>query len=456
LNLAEQGFPVHLIERESELGGNLRKVRYFVNSENRDSGLGDSEIRDLGFGNSARFTESMDSEYPNHDPQAYLADLVGQVEDNQLITLHLQTELESTTGFKGNFASKLRNGSAPFEIKHGVTIVATGAVEYKGREYGYGTDPRIVTQQEFEGVLGKFAHSETRKSGNPELAASPGPQSPNPELPDSVVMIQCAGKPSEKFCSRICCTQALKNALKLKELHPQAQVVIIYRDMRAYGFKERLYTQAREKGVLFIHYDFDRKPEVTVNNGALAINVHEPQLGRDLTFEPDLLVLSMPIVPSHDADDLATRLKVSVDLDGFFLEAHVKLRPVDFSSAGVYMAGMAHYPKLLDETVIQAQAAAARAALILSKDTMTTSALIARVDPDLCVGCLTCLRICPFDVPKINPELTGVGGIFGAAHIEAAICHGCGSCAAECPAKAIEMMHYKDAQVLKKLDALFA
>jgi heterodisulfide reductase subunit A-like polyferredoxin len=145
-----------------------------------------------------------------------------------------------------------------------------------------------------------------------------------------------------------------------------------------------------------------------------------------------------------------------VDLDGFFLEAHVKLRPVDFSSDGVYMAGMAHYPKLLDETIIQAQAAAARAALILSRDTMTTSALVAHVDPELCVGCLTCVRICPYDVPQISADLVGIGGIIGAAQIEAAICHGCGSCAAECPAKAIEMMHYRDAQVLKKLDALFA
>jgi heterodisulfide reductase subunit A len=226
--------------------------------------------------------------------------------------------------------------------------------------------------------------------------------------------------------------------------------------MRTYGFKERLYTEAREQGILFVHYDFDRKPEVMVHNDTLTVRVHEPQLGRELSLEPDMLVLSMPIVPQHDADELATRLKVSVDLDGFFLEAHVKLRPVDFSSDGVYMAGMAHYPKLLDETVIQAQAAAARAALILSKDTMTTSALAAHVNAELCVGCLTCVRICPYDVPKIGADLVGVGGIMGAAQIEAAICHGCGSCAAECPAKAIEMMHYKDTQVLKKLDALFA
>ena len=423
LNLAEQGFPVHLLEREAKLGGNLTQVRYFAGSENGHSG---------------------------QDPKAYLTNLIKQVKDNALINVHLLTQLERTTGFKGNFVSSLKNSGEPFEVKHGVTIVATGAVEYKGREYSYGTDPRIVTQQEFEAVLGEFVDFGSGNSGAGE--------SPNPELlnlPNSVVMIQCAGTPSEKFCSRICCTQALKNALKLKELNPQAQVVIIYRDIRTYGFKERLYTQAREKGVLFVHYDFDRKPEVAAHNGALAVRVHEPQLGRELTLQPDMLVLSMPVVPPADADELATRLKVSVDLDGFFLEAHVKLRPVDFASAGVYMAGMAHYPKLLDETIVQAQAAAARAALILSKDTMTTSALVARVDPELCVGCLTCVRICPYNVPKISADLTGIGGIIGAAQIEAAICHGCGSCAAECPARAIEMMHYKDTQVLKKLDALF-
>jgi heterodisulfide reductase subunit A-like polyferredoxin len=404
LNLAEQGFPVDLVEREAELGGNLRHVRYFVNS---DTGGLDHSL----------------------DPQAYLSELVAQVESNPRINVRLQTELETTTGFKGNFSSVLRNGGAPMQLKHGVTIVATGAVEYKGSEYGYGEDPRVVTQQEFEA----------------SLEADP---------PNSVVMIQCAGRPSEKFCSRICCTQALKNALRLKELNPQAQITIIYRDIRTYGFYERLYTQAREKGVLFVRYDFDRKPQVS-HDGDLTVQVYEPQLGRELTLRPDTLVLSMPIVPPHDADELATRLKVSVDLDGFFLEAHVKLRPVDFSSDGVYMAGMAHYPKLLDETIVQAQAAAARAALILSRDTMTTSALIAHVNPELCVGCLTCVRICPYDVPKIDPALTGVGGILGAAYVEPAICHGCGSCAAECPAKAIEMMHYKDAQVLKKLGALF-
>jgi heterodisulfide reductase subunit A-like polyferredoxin len=419
LNLAEQGFPVQLIEREAELGGNLRKVRYLAETENDDR---------------------------HYNPGRYLMDLVAQVEENPLISIHRETELVSTTGFKGNFKSTLQNGAEPIQISHGVTIVATGAVEYKGDEYGYGSDPRIMTQQEFEQVLGD---REDQESAANEPGVSPDTRGLN-----SVVMIQCAGTPSEKFCSRICCTQALKNALKLKEQSPSAQVTIIFRDMRAYGFHERLYTRAREEGILFVRYDFDRKPEVTLTGDTLQVTAYEPNLGRNLTLEPDLLVLSLPIVPPDGAHELATRLKVSVDLDGYFLEAHVKLRPVDFSSDGVYMAGMAHYPKLMDETIIQAQAAAARAALILSRDTMTTSALVAHVTPELCVGCLTCVRICPYDVPQIAANLTGVGGIIGAAHIEPAICHGCGSCAAECPAKAIEMMHYKDAQVLKKVDAL--
>ena len=460
LNLARQGFPVHLIEREDELGGNLRNVRYLVDWET--GRLGNWEIGKLGnweIGGRERPGASRNSAATV--PQAFLADLVEQVESNSLIDVHLQTELVGTTGFKGNFVSQLatRNPQSPisnpqYEIKHGVTIVATGGMEYRGTEYGYGADPRIVTQQEFEEMLGNLVAGKSVNWEDSPAAQSTNYQSTN--LPNTVVMIQCAGKPSEKYCSRICCALALKNALKLKELNPSAQITIIYRDMRTYGFGERLYTAAREKGILFVRYDFDARPEVTAGEGGLRVKVYEPRLGRELIFEPDMLVLSMPIVPQADARELATRLKVSCDLDGFFLEAHVKLRPVDFSSAGVYMAGMAHYPKLLDETIVQAQAAAARAALILSRDTMTTSAMVAHVNPELCVGCLTCVRICPYDVPKISADFSGVGGIIGAAYIEPVICHGCGSCAAECPAKAIEMLHYRDVQVLKKLDALFS
>ena len=409
LTLAEQGFPVHLIEREAELGGNLRRLHYFVPSNGGNSAL---------------------------SPQEYLADLQGQVDQNPLVTIHLSTELVSTAGFKGNFISTLVSQGQRFTVKHGATLIATGGVEYKGKEYAYGQDPRILTQLEFEA----------------RLAA---PQAALQEM-KSVVMIQCVG-PAEKYCSRLCCTTAMKNALKLKELYPQCDVSIIYRDIRTYGFKERVYTQARRAGVRFIHYDFERKPQVVLpeGEGALTIRVWDHGLGRELELRPDLLVLSTPMVPSKGAKELASRLKLPIDMDGFFLEAHVKLRPVDFSVDGVFMAGMAHYPKFLDETIAQAQAAASRAASILSQETMLANARVAYVDTTKCVGCLTCVRICPYDVPRVSLDFTGVGNILGAAYIETAICHGCGSCASECPAQAIQLMHYTDAQTLNKVDALF-
>jgi heterodisulfide reductase subunit A-like polyferredoxin len=419
LSLAEQGFPVHLVERAAELGGNLRRIHYLVNETANPT-----------------------------TPQAYLAGLVQRVEAEPLVTLHLETEFESLEGFKGNFVSTLRQKNGPVTVKHGVIIVATGGVEYKGNEYGYGRHPRIVTQLEFEALL---AETE-RRAGTEEQAAA---------AVQNVVMIQCIG-PAERFCGRICCTTALKNALKLKELNPDARVTVIYRDIRTYGFKERLYTQARQAGVLFVRYDFERKPEVTTNGaageagaGELAVRVREPVLGKTLTLKPDWLVLSTPVVPSPGARELATRLKVPVDMDDFFLEAHVKLRPVDFASDGIFMCGLAHYPKFLEESIVQAQAAASRAAIILSRQTMTANVRVAVVDQSRCVGCLTCVRICPYGVPRVAADLAGVGDITGAAYIEPAICQGCGSCVAECPARAIQLMHYTDAQILAKLDALF-
>jgi heterodisulfide reductase subunit A-like polyferredoxin len=322
-------------------------------------------------------------------------------------------------------------------VQHGVTIVATGGVEYKGDEYGYGSDPRVLTQLEFE-----------QKLADQQTAIS---------VQQSIVMIQCVG-PAEKFCSRICCTTALKNALKQKDLNPKAQITILYRDIRTYGFKERLYTEARRAGVRFVHYDFDRKPEVEFRDqgGAILVRVSDPILGRELELKPDLLVLSTPVVPSEGTQELASRLKLSVDMDGFFLEAHVKLRPVDFATDGIFMAGAAHYPKFLDETIAQALAAASRAATILAQKTMMTNARVAVVDPLKCVGCLTCVRICPYEVPQVSNEYTGVGNIIGAAHIEPAVCHGCGSCVSECPARAIQLKYYTDVQTLTKLDAMFA
>ncbi len=429
LSLAEQGFPVHLIEKSDQLGGNLRNLHFLIGEARR--------------------------------PQDYLAELVDRVMQHPLITVYLQTELIQTGGFKGNFTSKLRNAQGALqEVQHGVTIVAIGGTEYKGREYNYGKDARIVTQLEFEAMLA--GGQEDERKGRLEDSAS-STCLLDSHLPESVVMIQCVG-PGEKFCSRLCCSTALKNALKIKELNPQAEVTILYRDIRTYGFKERLYTQARRAGVRFIRFDFEHKPEVEIRDrgsgisdqqSEIVVRTHDPILNRDVELRPDLLVLSTPIVPQKDARELSTRLKVPLDADGFFLEAHPKLRPVDFASDGLFMAGVAHYPKFLDETIAQAQAAAARAAIILSQDSVLTNARVAMVDNTKCVGCLTCVRACPYDVPKVKVNFTGVGNILGAAYIEAALCQGCGICAAECPAQAIQLMHYRDAEMLPKIDALF-
>ncbi len=435
LSLAEQGFPVHLVEKEAELGGNLRKVTALTPSTSLRAGPGPSPK--IGRG--------------GQDPQLVLARLVEQVKGSQAITLHMQSKIAATSGFMGNFVSTLQYADGRRrEIQHGVTILATGAQEYRGPEYGYGSHPNIVTQQEFESLLSRQVDKYTSTQVNHSLSTC----LPDTCLPKSVVMIQCVG-PAEKFCSRICCTVALKNALRLKELNPETEVIILYTDIRAYGFKERLYTQAREKGVLFIRYEFERKPEVISDQlSVISVRVWEPILRKELTLHPDILVLSMPVVPQADVREMAARFKVPTDADGFFLEAHVKLRPVDFASDGIFMAGMAHYPKLLDETIIQAQAAAARAARVLSRETLTAGGRVAVVDANKCTGCLTCVRICPFNVPKIRADLTGIGGIIGAAYIEAAVCQGCGSCASECPARAIQLMHYTDAQMVAKVGAL--
>ncbi|MCP5099686.1 MAG: FAD-dependent oxidoreductase, partial [Chloroflexi bacterium] len=406
-SLAKQGFPVTLVEKEAQLGGNLRRV----------------------------FTRSN-----GKDPQQTMQQLIEQVEQQPQITAYLNGRIIKTSGFVGNFVSIIeQTDGSRHEIKHGATILATGGQEYRGNEYGYGDDPRIVTQQELEAML--------------------APDNELDSVPQSIVMIQCVG-PAEQFCSRICCNVALKNAITLKRLSPEMQIVVLYRDIRTYGFAERLYTEARKLGILFVRYDETHKPEVHPFTPSpahpLTVSVWEPILKRPLHLTPDLLVLSMPVMPQADAAETAALFKVPLDEDGYFLEAHVKLRPVDFNTDGIFMAGMAHYPKLLDETMIQAQAAAARAARILSQETMTAGGRVAVVDPSLCTGCLTCVRICPFGVPEMKPALMGVGGIMGAAYVETAVCQGCGTCVSECPARAIQLTHFTDVQMEAKVGALTA
>jgi heterodisulfide reductase subunit A-like polyferredoxin len=403
LSLAEQGFPVHLVEKEPELGGSLRHVR----------------------------TSFAGATPSGRQPQQVLQELIRRVSDQGSITVHLQSEVSATRGFMGNFTSHIRKNGQRIQVEHGVTILATGGQEYRGPEYGWGSDPCILTQQQIEDWVDR----------QPEKIRSLA----------SLAMILCVG-PAEQYCSRICCTVALKNALALKLLNPALEITIFYKDIRVYGLKEDLYTSARAAGILFVRYDDEHKPQVSTQ--PLSINAYDPVLRKNLFLSPDLLVLSMPVVPPEGIHQVASLFKVPLDADGFFLEAHVKLRPVDFATNGIFMAGSAHYPKLLDETIIQAQAAAARAARVLSQEKLTAGGQVAVVDESKCTACLTCVRICPFGVPQIQPERVGAGNILGAAYIEPAVCQGCGTCASECPARAIELKHYTDAQILAKITAL--
>ena len=313
------------------------------------------------------------------------------------------------------------------KIEHGITIVATGAEESMPAEYLYEENDNVLTQMEFEKRIALDGDS-LKELGE-------------------FVMIQCVGSRDEKrpYCSRICCSVAIKNALKIKELNPDANIYILYRDIRTYGLMEKYYTQAREQGVLFIRYDPERKPEVLDRDGSFEVTVYDQAMKMNLRIQPDLLILSSAIVPKEN-EELSTLLKINRTRDKFYLEAHMKLRPVDFATEGIYMCGMAHMPKLIDETISQSSAAVARAANVLSKDKLQASGIIARVIPELCAACLTCLRVCPNNVPLINDD--------GVAEINPALCQGCGTCSSECPAKAIVLQNYRDDQIIAKIEKL--
>ncbi|MEW5718326.1 MAG: FAD-dependent oxidoreductase [Chloroflexota bacterium] len=442
LNLAEQGFPVHLVEKSAHLGGGLKSP-----VASRQSPV----EKDWG---------------------AYARELIAHVGAHPRIMVHRETKVIETTGFVGNFASRLKRADgAEQTVKHGVVIVATGAREWRGDAYGLGQDARVITQSEFR----RLVNQSISQSGD-QATSQLVDRLTDPRL--TVVFVQCVG-PAEKYCGRLCCTESLENALRLKELNPNARVTILTKDIRTYGFRERLYQEARRRGVVIIRYDDSHLP-VIESRGAgeqgsrgavdptsnfqppipnlqspISIRVWEPLLREEITLNADLVVVASPLTPHADARELANILKVPVDTDGWFLEAHVKLRPVDFATEGVFVAGAAHYPKFPNEAIAQAQAAAARAATILSKDKLHAGGVVAQVDAEKCTGCLTCVRICPYHVPRIDATKMAIGGIYGAAHIEAAACQGCGSCAAECPGKAIQLMHFTDGQVIAKVEALF-
>ena len=396
LGLASQGFEVFLVEKEKELGGNLRNLYYTIHG---------------------------------NEVQEYLRSLLEKVQNHPSIQVILDAVIVDFTGFKGNFKTGIMSGPAMAyrQIEHGVSIIATGGEEYKPEEYLYGQDERIMTQQELEGKIFR--------------------QEINPGIVDEVVMIQCVGSriPERPYCSRVCCSTAIKNALKIKEKNPHANVFILYRDIRSYGLLEDYYARARKAGVIFVRYDLTNKPEVTQGKEGLAVSVYDPALREKITLHPQLLVLSSAIIPREN-NELASLMKLQRTSDSFFLEAHMKLRPVDFATEGMYLCGLAHSPKPLDESISQAAAAVSRACTLLSHDTITVGGVVARVDEEKCSACLTCVRVCPYDVPFIDEK--------GVAQIDSARCQGCGSCASECPGKAIQLQHFKDEEIIAKATAL--
>ena len=401
LSLAEQGYTATLVEREEALGGNLRNLHHDL----------DGKLM-----------------------QPYLRDLVSRVEAHPSIQVLTSATVQDMEGTVGDFNSRIETPGGELTLRHGVVIVATGGQEYRGPDYGLGQHPDIITQLDLE-----------------ELVAG---EDPRLQEAQEVVMIQCVG-PANEYCSRVCCSVAIKHARDIKRINPEASVYILYKDVRAYGFREQYYTQAREEGVIFMRYDDDNLPRVETAEG-LALTLHEYLLDQDITFRPDFLVLSEGILPAQGAAQVAQMLHVPVNDDGFFVEAHPKLRPVDFAAAGIFCCGVAHNPKSVEESITQAQAAAAQAARVLSQSQLSLPPIVAVVDQEKCTGCLTCVRICPYDVPKIDPTAVGVGEIMGAAYIEPVGCKGCGLCVGECPAKAIHLQHYLDEQIMAQIEALCA
>ncbi|MCK4930886.1 MAG: FAD-dependent oxidoreductase, partial [Candidatus Aminicenantes bacterium] len=328
LELAGQGYDVYLVEREKELGGNLRHIHYLLNGEK---------------------------------PQEELKKLIQRIEDHPKIHLYTEAKIENIDGSIGNFKTTLSTQGKSIEFEHGVVVVATGAQEYKPKEYLYEQNEKVVTQVELEERLGAGGEWST-----------PG----NDHFPKTIVMIQCVGSRDEErpYCSRICCSVAVKNALKIKEISPDTNVYILYRDVRTYGFREGYYTKARQQNVRFLRYPDDQKPEVTQNGEGLQVEIFSPALNAPVEIPADLVALSAGIVADEGNEEISKFLKVPLNQDRFFLEAHMKLRPVDFATDGVFLCGLAHSPKSVDESIIQAQATASRAATVLAKDSIELEA----------------------------------------------------------------------------------
>ena len=391
LDIAAQGFPVHIIEREAKLGGNMKNIH---------------------------------SEEGGIRPSQYLDTLASLIRENDKITVHLSTSVTDVRGFVGAFKVKTSKGD---EIDTGSIVVAVGGQQYKPKEYLYGQDPRVVTQWELEEQMLK-----------------------GPIQAQTVVMIQCIGSRNEaaSYCSRVCCTEAVKNAISIKKASPSTDVYILHKDIRTYGFREDYYKLAGELGVNFVRFNENADPKVEKNGASLSVLVDDVILGEQVELQPDLLVLSTGIRPNLDNEKLAKFLKVPLSKDGYFLEAHMKLRPLDFATEGIFLAGLAHWPKFMDETIAQASGAAARAMTIISKDFTESIANVSTVDQYKCRGCGRCEAVCEYAaavVQEISP------GVFKST-INPALCKGCGACAVACCNGAITCLSFTNKQILAMVD----
>lgn len=402
LTLAEQGFHCTLVEKEAELGGNLLVIKKTIEGV---------------------------------ETAATLKKLISRVKNSTLIEVITKAELLTINGFVGNFSSvlKVQEGrkTAEHTIDHGVIILATGGREHKpaqvlGRELV--KSKQIITQQELE----------TRLSGKSKKRA-----------PASVVMVQCAGSRGDdlNYCSKVCCNHAVKNALHIKEINPDSQVFVLYRDIRTYGYAEEKYQQAREKGVVFIPYEVDNKPRIIKKGQKVEISFHDPLLQEDVVMQPEVIALSVGIVP-QSTEILSKLLKVPVTEQKFFMEAHVKLRPVEMPVAGVYVCGLAHSPKPLNETIVQAQAAASKAAMPLVKGSVSVEPIVSHVDQEACIGCGLCASLCPYQaiqIIKVDKKRK--------AETIVASCKACGICASHCPTFAISMGGFTNEQIIAQIEA---
>jgi len=401
LSLAKQGFEVHLLERSAELGGVANRIHHTI------EGL---------------------------DVQEYLHELVEQVSSDPLIHVHKESDVIGVSGYVGNFKTKVmvRPEGEVREIDHGVAIIATGAEIYQPTEYLYKKHPAVFSVLEMEEEIGK---------ANPKVTSA-----------ENVVFIQCVGSRNEErpYCSRICCSETIKTALKLKEVNPEVNIYVLYRDIRTYGFMERFYEEARSKGILFIAYDETEKPQVQVadeeGKGVLRVTVSDAILKQQFSISADLVGLATAVVHQNGNEEIAKFFKVPLNSDGFFLEAHVKLRPVDFPTDGVFVCGLAHSPKLIEEAVVQAKAAASRAATILSQDRVEIGGTVAMVDKRKCSGCGLCALVCPFNAIEVDEkEMVAV--------VNEALCKGCGVCASTCRSGAIDVEGFSNEEILSMVKA---